>query len=133
VIVVDTSVLSLAYRRRSGSPGRHAEKLRALLQADEPIAIPGIVMQEVLSGVRNDADAQSLEDALAGFGLLLATRAIHVAAARLHTRCRARGIGAAMVDCLIAAHAVELGAPLFTADADFTHLATVVDLELLAV
>ena len=132
MIVVDTSVLSLAYRRgrTSVAPGPHVKRFARLVATDELVAIPGIVLQELLSGVRTEAAFRRLDDAMGGFPLLLATRATHVRAARIRSQCRARGIAASTVDCLIAGHALEADAALLTADADFGHIAIVCGLEL---
>jgi len=87
VIVVDTSVLSLAFRRtRTLSP--IALQLRELIAKDEPISIPGIVFQEILSGFREVARVKRMQVALAGFPVLLATRLDHQSAARIANDCR---------------------------------------------
>jgi predicted nucleic acid-binding protein len=53
VILVDTSVWSLAFRRRRSDSDEPTEArvLRELIEADEKIALAGIVLQEVLSGL----------------------------------------------------------------------------------
>ncbi len=94
-----------------------------LLEDDEPMAIPSIVLQEVLSGVRTDAAFEQLDQVLTGFPILFATRETHVAAARIRSRCRANGIAAATVDCLIAAHTILIEGELFTTDDDFKRIA----------
>ena len=125
MIVLDTSVLSLAYRRKAGPSSDHpaVRELERLLDQDAPMCLPGVVLQELLSGVRRTAVRRKLDDILSGFPLLLATRATHILAAELHSRCRAKGVVAHTVDCLIAAHAVEAGAALLTTDDDFKHMA----------
>jgi predicted nucleic acid-binding protein len=126
VIVLDTSVLSTVYRRRaaaSSPPPPAAAHLHELIRADVELCVPGIVVQELLSGLKNPADVRRLQDELSGFRLLLADRDTHVAAAGIHTTCAARGVAAATVDCLIAAHAVQVDGALFTLDADFTRIA----------
>ncbi len=125
MIVLDTSLLSHAYRR-SATTESSAEvaRLRALILDDADLVVPGIVLQELLSGVRGDATLRRLEDELASFRLLLADRETHVAAAALRSTCAAKGVAAASIDCLIAAHAVQVDAELFTLDDDFRHIAT---------
>lgn len=87
------------------------------------MAIPGVVLQELLSGVKTEAAARKLEEVLSGFPLLLATRATHVLAAELRSRCRVKGIAAHTVDCLIAAQTIEADAELLTTDEDFSRMA----------
>lgn len=124
MIVLDTSVLSLAYRRRPGPDDHPAVRaFTLLLDDDAPMGLPGVVLQELLSGVKGTTAFRKLDDIMSGFPLLLASRGTHVLAAELRSRCRAKGIAAGTVDCLIAAHAVESGARLLTTDEDFTHMA----------
>jgi predicted nucleic acid-binding protein len=132
VIVLDTSLLSHAYRRQPGG-GTQPPAVREfarLLDEDAPLVVPGIVLQELLSGVKGATAFRALDDILSGFPLLLATRHTHALAAQLRSRCRAKGVAAGSVDCLIAAHAVEADAALFTLDRDFALMAKHTDLQL---
>ncbi len=135
MIVLDTSILSHVYRRAAQAPGpvRAVAVFVRLLEDDEPMAVPSIVLQEVLSGVKTAAAFARLDDVLSGFPLLLPTREIHVRAARLRSQCRVHGIAAATVDCLIAAHTLVVGGQLFTVDEDFAWIAKHSDLELLSI
>ena len=132
MIVVDTSVLSLAFRRRAkrGPESPLVRVFRRLVEEDQPVVIPGIVLQELLSGVRGEDDFERLLDILDGFPIAAAARAHHVAAAKISNACRRAGISASTVDCLIAAMAVESKAKLLTADEDFSRMARHCDLEL---
>ena len=125
MIVLDTSVLSLAFRRRRGAAAPEPAEvieLRRLVEDDAPLAVPGVVLQELLAGVRSDAQFESLEQALDGFPIVSPSRSTHVRAARIANACRARGIAATTIDCLIAAQCLELSAPLFTTDGDFENM-----------
>lgn len=124
MILVDTSVWSRAYRRRA-RPVDDAvgARLRELISAGEPVALPGIVLQELLSGLRHETQLVRLERVLAPFPLVLATRADHAGAARIRNACGAAGFAASSIDSLIAAQAVERDATLFAADGDFTQIA----------
>ena len=118
MIVLDTSILSLAFRRRTGSRPA-AARLAALIADDAQLAVPGIVAQELLSGLKTAAAFQQLDEILGGFPLLLADRTTHVRAAEVHNRCRAAGVTASTIDCLIAAHTLLIDADLLTLDSDF--------------
>jgi predicted nucleic acid-binding protein len=124
VIVVDTSVLSLSFRRprKHQKESRRAVVFREIILADEPVGIPASCLQEVLSGVADDAQFNRLKRLLSPFPLLLATRETHELAARIFASCRQGGISAVTPDCLIAATAIERRARLFTADQDFSHM-----------
>jgi len=125
VILLDTSVLSAALRRRRRSAGelRAADSLAELIGNDVPVAIPGIVLQELLSGVGDEAQFARLADLTHPFPVIMAERKDHVAAARIANGCRRRGVSVSTIDCLTAALAVERGAALFTLDADFRRMA----------
>ena len=125
MIVVDTSVWSLAFRRRArpGDEPKVVSLLRRMIKDDQPLAVPGIVFQELLTGVRDVSQAKKLQRILDGFPLLLATREHHIEAAKISTACRMGGVAAATVDCLIAAHCVFSNSPLLTTDDDFKRIA----------
>jgi predicted nucleic acid-binding protein len=120
VIVLDTSVLSLAFRRRSPkaaiSPA--VTVLQQWIADDEPLAIPGIVLQEILSGVRERKQMAELQRSLEGFPILLASRLHHVQAAKIVNSCCRKGIACSTVDALIAAQALECGGILFGSSAE---------------
>jgi predicted nucleic acid-binding protein len=135
MILLDTSVLSLAFRRRRvGEPEpRVATTLRRLVAEDAPLIVPGIVLQELLSGVRTAREFDRLKATLEGFPLVMAERDDHVAAARIANVCARRGVSASTVDCLIAALAISRKAALFTWDTDFIRMAPHCGLTLLMV
>ena len=125
MILLDTSVLSLAFRhRRQGQPEPPAVgAFRRMLIHDAPVAVPGIVLQELLSGLRGDAEFARLKTIMDGFPLVLAESADHVAAARIANTCARKGVSTSAVDCLIAALAVLRKAALFAMDEDFARMA----------
>jgi predicted nucleic acid-binding protein len=125
MILVDTSVWSVAFRRRSSEVKEPIEAcmLRELIEADEDLALPGIVLQEILSGIREEVQFEKLKEILSGFPRILASEQTHIEAARIANICRSKGVAVSTVDCLIAAHAIELGARLFTGDKDFIYMA----------
>ena len=63
MILLDTSVLSRVFRRRRMGP--EEQRLQAvveeLMSGDVPLGLPGIVLQEVLSGVRKEKQFADLE------------------------------------------------------------------------
>ena len=133
MILLDTSVISAVLRRRRRGQAEEvvARKVSALLAGEEEVALPGIVFQEVLSGV---ADRAQHEKLLAGvresFPIALATEGDHILAADLVTQAARRGVTLSTPDALIAAQAVNRRARLFTTDADFQELARVAAIRL---
>lgn len=134
MIVLDTSVLSRALRRRRGAGSAAdpaAERLAAMLRDNVLLAIPGIVVQETLSGIRRSEDFDALRKRLEPFPLLLATERDHVEAARIINRCTERGLAAGTIDALIAAMTIAADGVLFTLDQDFERIAAVSPLRIM--
>jgi predicted nucleic acid-binding protein len=135
MIVLDTSVLSRALRRKRHSQQTDpvAAKLEIVLRENVPVTVPGIVFQEILSGVRTQEQFADLRDKLEAFPLLMASAADHVEAARLVNHCRTTGIAVTGVDALIAAMTIRIDGDLFTLDRDFARIAKSAPLKLLIV
>jgi predicted nucleic acid-binding protein len=133
VILLDTSVLSFAFRRvREGDKEHPAVSLvRRLVVEDAPLVVPGVVVQELLSGLASDQQFARLAKILDSFPTLLADRSDHVAAARIANTCRRAGVPTSTTDCLIAALTVTRGAALLTLDKDFERLTRYCGLRLL--
>jgi predicted nucleic acid-binding protein len=133
VILLDTSVVSavLRRRRRGEREERLAERVAALLEGDQAVALPGIVLQELLSGISERAQYDRVLAAVRdSFPVLLATEGDHLKAADLASLAARQGLVLSTPDALIAAQAVNRRARLFTTDADFGTLAAMAGLRL---
>ncbi len=128
--LVDTSVWSLLLRK--GGPTDHwaVRRLTRLVAHRQPVALTGVVLQEILAYFRTDEIAAAVAVRLRPFPLLDPTRGEHEAAAALLRRARGRGITATTVDCLIATIAASRDAELLTTDRDFARLAPLSGLRL---
>ena len=93
--------------------------------------VPGIVLQELLSGTRSSVQRRRLEEILEGFEVRTASIEDHRLAATIRDDCRRSGVAAAAVDCLIAAQTIRADAHLFTLDRDFDRIAAISSLRLL--
>jgi predicted nucleic acid-binding protein len=125
MIVVDTSVWSLAFRRRSWPNGEMpniVQLLKKLTQDKNRLVIPGIVLQELLSGIKEPLQIERIINVLEGYPVLLATQEMHIEAANISTACRKNGIAAATVDCLIAAQCIMNNGILLTRADDFKRI-----------
>ena len=90
------------------------------MAGDADLGLPGIVLQEVLSGIRSEKQFADLQHRLVmAFTVVHSTTADHVEAARLWNRCLSRGVNVSGVDCLIAAVAIAGSHQLFAVDDDF--------------
>ena len=126
MILLDTSVLSRVFRRKH--PGTEERRIRAvfddLMGSDVPLGLPGIVLQEVLSGIRSHRQFSDLTaKLLAGFVVVPAGIQEHVEAARIKNICLAEGLNVSGGDCLIAACTITGNHELFAVDEDFEAIA----------
>lgn len=110
-LVVDTSVWSLALRRRNAGNLSHEEQRlkKELTRAiqDGRIAMLGLIRQELLSGIRETAQFDKVRAALDPFLDEPISTVDHEFAARLYNECRTQGVEAGMVDFLICAVAAR--------------------------
>ena len=125
MIVVDTSVWSLAFRRRSWPKGVApgvVKLLQKFTREKQQVVVPGVVLQELLSGVKDPAQGERIKELMEGYPLILATKEQHVEAANISNVCRKAGVSAATSDCLIAAQCILLNGVLLTLDDDFKRI-----------
>lgn len=134
MIVLDTCILSLAYRRRKAEPEPvEVAVLRRMVAERWPLTVPGIVLQELLSGVRTAKESRALRKHMQPFPVLLADEDHHLRAAEITNACRSAGLSCSTIDALIAAQTIGAGGRLFTTDRDFEAMAAHCDLELLRI
>ena len=134
MVLVDTSVWSLALRRRPGSLNtgerRLVDEWKQLVK-DGRAVLTGPIRQEILSGLREFTTFESLRGLLSSFRHLAIEPGDYDRAAEFFNRCRAKGVSGGHVDLLIASVACRLDIPVFTTDPDFKGYAQHLPLELL--
>ena len=134
MILLDTSVVSAVLRRRRKGAAEEdlTTRVATLLRGDEHVGIPGIVLQELLSGIgerrQHDRLLRAVHDS---FPVVLATEGDHLKAADVANTCASLGRALSTPDALIAAQALNRRATLFTTDDDFQRLPEIVGLKLL--
>ena len=124
-VVVDTSVWSLAFRRRDAVAEPVVESLVQLI-GEGLVVLLGPVRQEVLSGIRHREQFERLRERLSAFPDLDLTTRDYELAAELCNQCMGQGIQAAHTDFLIAAAAMNRNWAVWSTDKDFEHMARVV-------
>lgn len=122
MILVDSSAW-IEFQRATGSPADL--RLTQAIENDEPLAIAGLIVLEVLAGARDESQAELLHRLLSRCRLLTAQEpSDYEAAAALYRACRRAGSTIRRLpDCLIAAIALREGVPLLHQDADFDAIA----------
>ena len=126
-MIVDTSVW---IDFLNGHPSREADTLAQAIEQGDTINLPGLVLTEILLGLKTEAHARQVESLLDAFDWVEGpTRSDHVADARLYRQCRAKGITVrSTIDCLIAQLCIRDKLPLLAKDRDFTQMAKLVPL-----
>ncbi|HEU4341871.1 MAG TPA: PIN domain-containing protein [Candidatus Binatia bacterium] len=116
-ILVDTSVWIDFFR---GSSSRENLLFKECLQRREPIFITGIIAQEILQGLRDDSQHQSILNYLLLFSRIEGEFTDYLEAANIYRNLRKRGLTIrSPVDCLIAALAIKHEIALLHKDSDF--------------
>ncbi|MGH9455175.1 MAG: type II toxin-antitoxin system VapC family toxin [Candidatus Acidiferrum sp.] len=132
-VLVDTSVWSLALRRRSEALSADEKSMVAELTElirEGRAAIIGLIRQELLSGVKTSEQYEKLRLHLRSFPDDSLNEADYEDAARFSNVCRAKGIAVFVVDMLICAVASNRSWSIFTTDPDFKRFATVLALKI---
>jgi len=128
-ILVDTSVWSLALRRRRTSQAAEALELAELI-GEGRAELLGPVRQELLSGVVDRQQYDILREALRPFSDLRLYQEDYEEAADFFNRCRAKGVQGSNTDFLICAAAARRRLGILTTDADFEHFARLLPIHL---
>jgi predicted nucleic acid-binding protein len=123
-VIIDTSVWSLALRRR---PKQLSAAERALVHHLREIIIDGravmlgLVRQELLTGIADRNTFERVQAYLHEFDDLPPTVEDYERAAEFSNHCQSNGIAATTVDMLLCSVAASRDLPLFTTDYDFDH------------
>ena len=127
-VLVDTSVWSLALRRRAPAHAAVGELRRLVAHGRAAIVDP--IRQELLSGIRDRAVFERLRDHLRAFPDELVTAVDYERAADCFNLCRTKGIQGSNTDFLLCAVAERYRFPILTTDDDFVKFSRVLPLRL---
>jgi predicted nucleic acid-binding protein len=117
VTLVDTTVWIDFFRGADSPP---VQELERLLNANEDVCLCGVILTEVLQGIRDDQEYAAVLASFDAFILLPMTQQTFVKAAELYRALRRRGLTIRnAVDCMIAAVALEQDVALLHNDRDF--------------
>lgn len=134
IVLIDTSVWSLFYRRKSSdlSPDESAivDRLSELVAAKQSRII-GPIRQELLSGIKDETNFERLRIAVSAFIDESLDTADYEEAGRCFNRCRRSGIDPAHTDILICAAALRRGMTIFTLDKNLQRCCRLLKIALL--
>ncbi len=119
--LVDTTVWIDFFNDR---PEPHVTKLQELIENDEDLFLCGVILTEVLQGIRSDHDYRKTKDYLSVLIFLPMHHATFIQGVDIYRSLRKKGITIRnAVDCLIASVAIEHDLVLLHNDRDFRQIA----------
>ena len=120
MVLVDTTVW-IDFFKASSLP--HVEVLENLISKREDICICGIILSEVLQGVRKDSEYKKTRELFENLIILPMHNSIFFRSAEIYRALRRKGITIRKpLDCMIASVAVENEIPLLHNDRDFNPI-----------
>jgi len=121
MVLVDTTVWIDFFR---GREEMHVVRLQRLIETEEDLCICGIILAEVLQGIRSDPDYAVTKRYLDDLIFLSMNKETFVRAAEIYRSLRRRGITIRKpVDCMISSIAIENNICFLHNDRDFDHIA----------
>lgn len=111
MVLVDTSVW-IDFLQRPGSEVH--EEMSKLIQGTNRVATCGLVIQEILQGLKSPRSIHLLESRLVSLPFVPTRKSTYLLAAGIFCRLKEKGAAAQTVDATIAAIAIENRLPLFT-------------------
>jgi predicted nucleic acid-binding protein len=128
IILADTSVWIDFF---AGRDTPQTMFFKAAVRDGADVALTGLILAEILQGVPSDSEFARLRKVLSSFRVLYPmSEETYVQAAGLYRKGRKRGVTIrSLIDCLIAAIAMEHGASVLHRDRDFERISTFAPLE----
>jgi predicted nucleic acid-binding protein len=133
MVLVDTSIWSLALHRRPGALTLAEDRLVSewvTLVGEGLAALIGPIRQEILSGIRRLEVFQALRRTLLDFPHLGIDAEDYDRAAEFFNVCRAEGVTGGPIDMLISSVAYRHSIPVFAVDTDYAMYARHLPLQL---
>ncbi len=128
-VLVDTCIWSYALRHKK--PDREIEeKLKAII-TDGRLAIIGPIRQEILSGISQKTQFESLKEHLSPFEDIPLSSNHFIKAAEFSNICMKKGIQGSNTDFLICSVAYSESLEIFTTDSDFKNYKKYLPIQLL--
>ena len=128
-VLVDTSVWSLALRRREPENNQYVRELEELIK-EVRVQLIGPVRQELLNGIKNKKQFNSLKKHLRAFEDLKIETEDYELASEFFNKARQQGIQGSNTDFLICAIAVRNKMSIFTTDKDFLNFQSILPVKL---
>jgi hypothetical protein len=122
MILVDTTVWIDLF---AGNATPQVNLLEQLVRDREDLCICGVILTEILQGIKTETNYQKTKEVLLNLLYLPMTRSTFIQAANVYRILRSKGITIRKpIDCMIASACLENNAHLLHNDKDFTHIAS---------
>lgn len=129
MVFVDTSVWIDFFRE---APTSKVNCLEQLLNDEIDVFTTGIILQELLNGIKHKGQRSAVKDAMMRYVLIMPSFNTHIQAAEIFDGCRKKGITIrSPIDCLIAALALEYDLPILENDRDFLSISKIFPLRII--
>lgn len=119
MVLVDTSVWIEFFKDKP----KFVKKLTNLIKEENQVCFCGIVLQEVLQGIKDKKNYNLAKNILLKFPFLGTNKKTYLLAAEIYRDLRKRGVTVPSIDTTIAAIALENNLPIFTTDKHFSLIA----------
>ena len=121
MIIVDTSVW---IDFLDGTENLQTLHLSESLESEIPIFYTGLILQEVLQGLRSKKQRTLLQKKFSKLLLIAPSIEDHIKGAEIFAYCRSKGLTIRKsIDCLISALSINYNLPLLDRDKDFSYIA----------
>lgn len=127
MVIVDTTVwIDFLKGRETDQVGKFEE----LIAEETDIFTTGLVIQEVLSGIKNKKEREKTRRGFDRFLTVMPTVETHVQAAEIFDACQKKGYSIrSVIDCLISALALEYDLSILESDRDYEYISKVFPLK----
>jgi predicted nucleic acid-binding protein len=127
MVIVDTTVWIDFFKGRETD---QVGKLEKLLSEETDAFTTGLIVQEVLSGIKRKRERERVRKEFAHFIVVMPTFDTHIQAAEIFDVCQKKGYTIrSVIDCLIAALALEYDLTILESDRDYGYISAVVPLK----
>ena len=128
MVIVDTTVwIDFLKGRETDQVGR----LEKLISEETDVFTTGIIVQEVLSGIKRKREREKVRKEFDHFIVVMPTLDTHIQAAEIFDVCQKKGYTIrSVIDCLIAALALEYDLTILENDRDYGYISAVVPLKI---
>lgn len=128
MVLVDTTVWIDLF---SGLTTPHVTVLESLIVRKENLCLCGVILTEVLQGIRDDKEYAKTQAIFSNLLYLAMTRETFLLAAHIYRSLRSRGVTLRnSIDCMIAAVCIENKVALLHNDRDFDPISKHFDLRI---